>query len=93
MQKNIKCKTIKRQNLNRTRKQNKLHTNVYGFLKCAHTSSKYSKDAADGGDCHFISEEQAIQDQLVGRIPQRSTGKRYLPTGDEDADRCPRRRE
>lgn len=47
----------------------------------------------DGGDCHFISEEQAMQDQLVGRRPQRSTGRRYLPTGDEDADMCPRRRE
>lgn len=61
MQKNIKCKTIKHhQSLNRIRKQNKLHTNVYGFLKCAHTSSitpSIQKDTADGGDRSFISEE------------------------------------
>lgn len=94
MQKNIKCKTTKhRQNLNRTRKQNKLHTNAYGFLKYAHAASKNSKRCCWWWRLSPLSEEQAIQDQLVGRWPQRSTGRRYLPTGVEDADTCPRRRE
>lgn len=34
---------------------------------CSYILKVLKKDAAVGGDCHFISEEQAIQDQLVGR--------------------------
>lgn len=64
-----------------------------GFSNMLMHPQSTQKDAAGGGDCHLISEEQAIQDQLVGRWPQRSTGRRYLPTGVEDADTCPRRRE
>lgn len=38
-----------------------------GFSNVLIHPQSTQKDAEDGGDCHFISEEQAIQDQLVGR--------------------------